>query len=130
MSVKFETFLSRASSYSSLSFKSSTQLTTKRLILLEDLPNILHLGTRETFHSALESFVHATPTCPLVIIVSDSGTRGEARDSAGGWQAGGSKDVAIDIRSVLPKSLLGGPYVTEIKYVFTSFSRSSFSLIL
>jgi len=53
----------------------------------------------------------------VVIIVSDTGVRGEVGDermAAGGGKWG--KDV-VDIRSVLPAGLLGSAYVTQIRYV-------------
>ena len=60
---------------------------------------------------------HAAAGVPVVIIVSDAGVRGEVGDeriTAGGWGRG--KDV-VDIRSVLPRELLGSAYVTQIGYV-------------
>jgi cell cycle checkpoint protein len=87
----------------------------KHIILLEDLPNILHSKTQDSFHSSLQALVDSpNPSiAPIVIIVSDSGVRGEASDEklaqGGGW----GKDV-VDIRSVLSPALLASPYVTQI----------------
>lgn len=58
--VQFEQFLERASSCSNVS--SSTKK--RHLILLEDLPNILHYGTRERFHSLLTALLDTPPTSP------------------------------------------------------------------
>ncbi|KAG8904170.1 Cell cycle checkpoint protein rad17, partial [Tulasnella sp. 417] len=116
LSLKFQTFLERASSYNTLSFaptqlsssfslsQKSTSSTTpklgsmappplgatttphgkqrRQLILIEDLPNILHHSTRESFHATLNAFANSaeTPACPLVFIVSNTGSRGEAKD--------------------------------------------------
>lgn len=93
----------------------------KQVILLEDLPNILHPETQKSFHGILKSFVlSGTPITPLVIIMSDAGTRGESRDESiaqgGGW---GGKDT-VDVRSVIPKDLLGGPYLTQIRLVLSN----------
>ena len=96
----------------------------KQVILLEDLPNILHLPTQEAFHTALEAIVNSAspPVAPLVIILSDAGLRGEAsQDDWGsntGWRSKG-KD-AVDVRTVLPSSLLVSPYVTQIRFVYSS----------
>ncbi|KAF8066926.1 Rad17 cell cycle checkpoint protein-domain-containing protein [Lyophyllum atratum] len=132
---KFETFLNRASSCqglftvptpdrpgsSSQSVPVSASTPQRHIILLEDLPNILHPGTQTQFHATLEAFVESPvsrPAIPLIIIVSDAGMRGEATDermaSGGGWERG--KDGVVDIRTVLPRHLLGGPYVTQISF--------------
>lgn len=46
--------------------------------------------------------------------------RGEASDeriaNGGGW--GRDKDGVVDVRTVLSRDLLGGPYVTLIGYVY------------
>ncbi|KAH8823535.1 Rad17 cell cycle checkpoint protein-domain-containing protein [Flagelloscypha sp. PMI_526] len=114
----FERFIERAMNCSNV-LGGSTQAQKKRhVVLLEDLPNILHHGTRERFHSLLKMLVNtplASPPIPLVIILSDSGLRpgdlSEGR-SFGRW----GKDEALDIRSVLPRELLQGPFVTHITF--------------
>ncbi|KAF8650709.1 hypothetical protein AX16_005082 [Volvariella volvacea WC 439] len=127
--TKFQTFLQRASSCRSL-FASTTGLTqsqstsskgSRHIILLEDLPNILHEQTQAQFHAALESLVRSEntyPPIPIVIIVSDAGVRGEANEermtSGYGWSR--DRDGVVDIRTVLPKSLLNGPYATAIGF--------------
>ncbi|KAG8943249.1 Cell cycle checkpoint protein rad17 [Tulasnella sp. 424] len=151
LSLKFQTFLERASSYHTLSFTptqvsssfslSSSQPTGKvspmpppppatiprqggrrQLILIEDLPNIIHHSTRESFHATLTSFANApeTPACPLVFIVSNAGSRGEAKDErlagGGGGRMNKEMDDGVDVRSVIPKELLNGPYVIEIQF--------------
>jgi hypothetical protein len=88
----------------------------RRIILLEDLPNILHPGTRDKFHLALESFVKSTNPgdAPIVIIVSDTGLRGEASDEKRSQGMGSWGKEVVDIRTVLPPTLLGSTYVTQI----------------
>ncbi|KZT02770.1 P-loop containing nucleoside triphosphate hydrolase protein [Laetiporus sulphureus 93-53] len=89
----------------------------RKVILLEDLPNILHPGTQDAFHTALEAFIsHAPPdyVAPLVIIVSDAGLRGEDVDNdAGPWRR--AKET-IDIRLVLPHNLLNSPFTTHVRF--------------
>jgi cell cycle checkpoint protein len=119
--TKFEAFLTRASTCLDIfSASSSKNPVKKRVILLEDLPNILHQKTQTQFHEALSSLVTSPPSnppVPVIIIISDAGMRGEASDErraqGGGW--GKDRAQAMDIRTVLPKNLLGGPYVTEIQ---------------
>ncbi|PPQ71519.1 hypothetical protein CVT26_010390 [Gymnopilus dilepis] len=107
----------------------------RRLILLEDLPNILHAPTQAKFHEALTSltaFPPATPPVPLVIVVSDAGVRGETGEgddlasAMGGGTGGGrgwGREKVVDVRSVLPRELRGGPYVCEIGYLSLFYFR-------
>ncbi|KAF9261419.1 Rad17-domain-containing protein [Marasmius fiardii PR-910] len=116
--TKFETFLTRAANCKNV-FASSVTSTKRKVILLEDLPNLGHLETRARFHSALKAIVE-TPNSspvPIVIIVSDSGMRGEAGDerlASGIWKK--DQDGALDVYSVLSKELLNGQYVTQLRF--------------
>ncbi|KAJ7650689.1 Rad17 cell cycle checkpoint protein-domain-containing protein [Roridomyces roridus] len=116
---KFETFLERASTCQNLFEAASSSAKKRQLILVEDFPNILHSDTQVRFHAALNALVSSPtdPPVPVVVIVSDAGLRGEASDERlanGSW--GKDRDQALDIRSVLPKDLLHGPYVTQIAF--------------
>ncbi|KIM86641.1 hypothetical protein PILCRDRAFT_64773, partial [Piloderma croceum F 1598] len=140
--TKFQAFLTRASSCQSifspspaapLPTPSSSQSTPtkppkhiftptpkRHIILLEDLPNILHPRTQSQFHAALQGLVDSPVVngVPVVIIVSDAGVRGEVGDDeriAGGGAGRWGKEV-VDIRSVLPAGLLGSAYVTQIGF--------------
>lgn len=121
--TKFETFFNRASSCRNLFAENaaSTSKSRKQIILLEDLPNILHPKIQSEFHACLEGLAESPPgdpPIPVVIVISDAGIRGEARDErisgGGGW--GRDKDQVMDVRTVLPRDLLHGPYVTQISY--------------
>ncbi|KAJ7083621.1 Rad17 cell cycle checkpoint protein-domain-containing protein [Mycena belliarum] len=137
---KFEAFMTRAStcknlfagaqapeknakstplSSSSSSSSSRSSPRKRQILLLEDLPNILHTSTQARFHAALQALVAAPSASPvpIVVIVSDAGMRGEASDerlASGAW--GKDRDGVLDIRTVLPKDLLYGPYVTQIGF--------------
>lgn len=89
---------------------------TKQVVLLEDIPNILHRPTQEAFHTALENYAAEPFGAPIVIIISDASTRGQFRDERLASGSYSSHDI-VDIRSVLPASLIHGPYVTQIAYV-------------
>jgi cell cycle checkpoint protein len=112
--------MSQNSAASQPSKASSGMVARGHIILLEDLPNVLHAPTQDSFHSALSSFVlsEMVQPIPIVIILSDAGVHGEHGNdnefggSGGFWKR--NKDV-IDIRTVIPKSLFGGPYVTQIE---------------
>ncbi|GAW08212.1 Rad17-domain-containing protein [Lentinula edodes] len=104
---------------SSLSSSNSNPTPIQRIILLEDLPNVLHSNTRSQFHDVIRSLVeNQDPNpVPVVIVLSDSGMRGEAGDerlASGVWER--DQDSAVDIRSILPKDVLNGPYVDEIRF--------------
>lgn len=104
--------LSASSASSTASSKPAAQ-DRQQVILLEDLPNILHAGTQAAFHAALEAFVALPSGAPLVLIISDAGLRGEdAEADGGGWRARSRE--AVDVRSALPPGLLNSPYVTQI----------------
>jgi cell cycle checkpoint protein len=128
--TKFEAFLTRASTCqnifphidSQISQSKTTKSSPRRhVILLEDLPNILHARTQAQFHEALNSLVASAPAnsaVPLVIIISDAGVRGEVSDERVSASSERNKIQVVDVRTVLSKDLLGGPYVTEIGYLF------------
>ncbi|KLO11926.1 Rad17-domain-containing protein [Schizopora paradoxa] len=116
---KFDAFLTRASTCHPLASGASTSTaanSSRKVILLEDMPNILHPQTQESFHAALSAFIQRDQSTPLVMIISDASTRADVRDekiaSGGGY---GNKDV-IDIRAAVPRDLLRGPYVDEISF--------------
>jgi len=146
---KFQAFLTRAMSCSNI-FGGDTSATTSQLlsqsqghrmqnctgvhaalqihpqkrqvVLLEDLPNLLHAPTQARFQAALQSLCVANkssnPGPPVVIIVSDSGLRAEQPDDDT-WDGGNSgrrwgRPEDVDIRTVLGSALLASPYVTCI----------------
>ncbi|KAI0763953.1 Rad17-domain-containing protein [Trametes elegans] len=159
LSDKFQAFLTRASScrpiftsqssaQSASQASRSSQLTPSRsssvvaphasplrrqLIVLEDLPNVLHPATQASFHAALEAFV-ASPenaVSPLVIIVSDAGLRGEVGEDDGTRWKSRSKE-AMDIRNILSNSLLTSPYVTQISFnpIAVTYMRTALKAML
>ena len=110
----FQTFLTRATALRPLlggvtSRSSSTEA--NQVILLEDLPNLSHTPTLRSFQAAILHYLEGPPGAPLVIIVSDSGTRGESKDESS-W----SRSDSLDIRTILPPAILNSAYVTQIAY--------------
>ena len=92
----FATFLARAGAYTSI-LTSARQ----KLVLVEDLPNILHPAVRARFHDALRAHVERGPSvAPVVLVVSDAGLCVEASSNGSS-----SRDVVIDGRTVLPPGL-------------------------
>lgn len=118
-SSKLGLFLSNASRYSTLEMQveenapsaraskvtQPAHSSRRRIILLEDLPNLSHLPTRNSFHTTLEAFLQQTgdDITPLVIIVSESVPKLDE------WGAGGSSrdfrernESTMTVRSLLP----------------------------
>ncbi|KAF7318936.1 hypothetical protein HMN09_00229400 [Mycena chlorophos] len=117
---KFENFLERAATCNTVFAGPSSSTARRRIVLLEDLPNILHAETRARFHEAFQALA-ASPDpdpVPVVIVVSNAGTRGEAADERllSGHGFGRERDDALDIYTILPRDLLNGPYVTQISF--------------
>ncbi|KAJ7696143.1 hypothetical protein B0H16DRAFT_1841853 [Mycena metata] len=115
---KFEAFLTRASACQTI-FADASDRGAK---LSPDPPNILHAATQQRFHAALQSLIGAPQVdpVPVVVIVSDAGMRGEARDerlASGVWGGGREGNGVLDVRVVQGRDLLGGPYVTEIGWI-------------
>lgn len=116
---KFQAFLTRASTSRSVFRGSSSRLSARQVILLEDLPNTSHADTREKFHDILRLFVQRQVSqdgeyVPLVVIMSDVGTRGELEDAGGSGSFRG-RNEGLEIRSALPADLLSASYVTQIR---------------
>lgn len=110
----FRTFLTRATTLRPLlgnvtSRRGSAEA--NQVILLEDLPNLSHKSTLQSFQAAILHYLESPPGSPLVIIVSDSGTRGESKDESSWFRSD-----TIDIRTILPLAVLNSAYVTQIVY--------------
>ncbi|CAL1710781.1 unnamed protein product [Somion occarium] len=131
LSERFQAFLTRATNCHSVvglrsnnvkssSASSSGQGVKRQIVLLEDLPNILHARTQQTFHEALVASVNSNflSTSPIVIIISDAGLRGETDpdDMSYGSSWKGKGRETLDVRTALPRSLIGSPYVTQIEF--------------
>lgn len=95
---------------------SSAPSTQKRLLLIDDIPNIQNYLVKEALHNALESFVNSENVClhPLVIVISDLGARAESWYAESGLDWRARQQDTIDYRTVLPKSLQNSAYVTQI----------------
>ena len=142
ISDKFQNFLARAtncqsvldlsaaSTIASTSSSADQDTRTRQVILLEDLPNILHLPTRDMFHAALDGVVNDnnSTSSPIIIIISDAGLRGEGDpDDIGSssWK-NKSKDT-LDIRTALPHTLIRSPYVTQVGRVDLVCSKTRYT---
>lgn len=113
--------LSPALSSTSTSQPSSSQTlissSRKRLILLEDLPNVSHFPTKLALRSALMQYLKSPRvTCPLVLIVSEALARpgvGPEAESVGGDGAG--RGESVDARAVCGMEVLGAVGCRQIQ---------------
>ena len=86
----------------------------RRVILVEDWPNVSHEETRQQVHRALEQFL-ATTGAPLVLVVSDAQPRTEADPwEALDWRA--RRASQMDVRAVVPDSVQRHPAFSEIRF--------------
>ncbi|BGO95909.1 hypothetical protein NBRC10512_005496 [Rhodotorula toruloides] len=135
---RFSSFLARAGMASALDFgpdpsdpSSSTSSATpsakvedgsspsRRLILLEDLPNVSHYPTKLALRSAINQYLTSPRvTSPLVVIISEAMARPGDDDGGGaGWLNGnGRRRESLDARSVLGIEILNHPACREISF--------------
>ncbi|WFD21312.1 RFC checkpoint protein Rad17 [Malassezia caprae] len=86
----------------------------RRVILVEDWPNVSHEETRQQVHRALEQFLD-TAGAPLVLIVSDALPRTEADPlEALDWRA--RRAAQMDVRVVVPDTVQRHPAFSEIRF--------------
>lgn len=133
---RFTSFLSRAGMAPSLDFgdsdstpsaststststpSPSTSSNPRRLILLEDLPNVSHYPTKLALRSALSQFLTSPRvTCPLVLIVSEALTRpgNDGVNEMIGGVVGGGREESLDSRGVCGLEVLQHPACREIR---------------
>ncbi|GEM11224.1 cell cycle checkpoint protein rad17 [Rhodotorula toruloides] len=135
---RFSSFLARAGMASALDFgpdpadpvsstsaaMSSAELdegssSTRRLILLEDLPNVSHYPTKLALRSAISQYLTSPRvTSPLVVIVSEAMARPGDDDGGGAdWLSGnGRRGESLDARSVLGVEVINHPACREISF--------------
>lgn len=104
----------------------SSRSPTRRMLLIEDLPNIFTSpATRTSFRSALTAFsstkrhsasLEANANVPLVIIVSEALTRpGQNEGELAASRYQGSGEQSVSVRTVVPPDVLHAPSSAEFK---------------
>ncbi|KAI0262615.1 Rad17 cell cycle checkpoint protein-domain-containing protein [Gloeopeniophorella convolvens] len=102
----FSNFLGRAGAYTSVFAPAR-----RKVVLVEDLPNVLHPAVRTRFHDALRAHVErASDSTPVVLVISDAGVRAEGESSSSR-----SKELVVDVRTVVPPGLPAHLF-TEIRF--------------
>lgn len=142
LTTQFNAFLSSSAQRPSLAFgetskpgsssasNNSATSDCKRLVLVEDLPNIFtSQHTRDTFRAALSDFVfrsfnNRSTQVPIVLIVSETVVR-SGRDES--WQGATSwpsrQDEGVSVRTLVPLDVLKGGRCTEIRCDLLSFTN-------
>ncbi|GAA5982496.1 hypothetical protein JCM10908_006672 [Rhodotorula pacifica] len=98
---------------------SATKPNARRLILLEDLPNVSHWPTKLALRSAVQQYLSSPRvTAPLVIIISEALARpGDENGGGAGWLSGnGRRGESIDARGVLGVEILNHPACRDIQF--------------
>ena len=121
VSKQFPEFLAQSGKGPSLDFgnngppNASSAASGGQIILVEDLPNVANLATREAVHSAIRAYAHSRrATYPLIFIVTDTTITNGADGSR---SRGLSMDETVTIKSLIPVDILQSPYCTQIAYV-------------
>ncbi|KAI8616528.1 Rad17 cell cycle checkpoint protein-domain-containing protein [Chytriomyces sp. MP71] len=103
---KFTDFISSARKSNPLVFgpdASPTGAFPRKIILVEDLPNLSHAGTRAAFHAALRTHAFSPSTIyPIILILSDSVGGGAASD--GDWTAR-THETALTLKNLVPEDV-------------------------
>ncbi|KAJ2000876.1 RFC checkpoint protein Rad17, partial [Coemansia thaxteri] len=132
---QFGHFLSQAERYSGLALQNTGEAKEagiinhrQQIILVDDLPNVAHRDTRESFRDALQRFsaVPAQNSSPMVIAVTESVTSQQAfgDEVAGGMgrrfretdQAANSDIAVWSAADVIPSAVYNSPYCQSIKF--------------
>lgn len=102
----------------------------KKLILVEDLPNVFTSSqTRDAFRASLSHFVFDLASSravhvPMVLIISDAVVTAGGED---GWQANSwsssTQDEAVSVRNLVPLDVLRGGRCTEIRWVIRQYDH-------
>ncbi|KAG2220189.1 hypothetical protein INT45_005362 [Circinella minor] len=108
---KFENFLHRASQYQPLSDpKLLNYDAQKRIILLDDIPDLTSDNVKTRFHELIEAYMHTSELYLMVIIVSEAWMQTDNNK----WR-GYNETRLSNIRDVLPPGLIDSPYCTLIE---------------
>ncbi|KAI8920140.1 Rad17 cell cycle checkpoint protein-domain-containing protein [Powellomyces hirtus] len=115
----FPEFLAAASKTPILSFRSTTVMSTdakpelsssspendRKIILIEDLPNIANDDTRKAVHGAIRSYLRSPRTrYPLVFIVTDT------------TSDYGERDTAVTLETLIPPDVREANFSKQIKF--------------
>lgn len=115
---RFAAFLQAAATYPRLALKTHggamPHAGARRIILVEDWPNLFHPETRDRVHAALQQFVVGVGA-PLVLVISDSVPRLDA-DTPWDDQPQARRAAHMDVRMAVPPSVRSHPAFAEIRF--------------
>ncbi|WFD45066.1 RFC checkpoint protein Rad17 [Malassezia psittaci] len=92
----------------------------RKVILLEDLPNVMHEATRFRFQDVLEHAINQPSNVPIVMIVSDTVSRTDDDDNLGYLTSSSSwksrQENRWDVHTILPKQVRMHAAYAEIRF--------------
>lgn len=102
---KFEQFLRRATHLDTLENpEEESNKQAGRIILLDDIPDLLEETSKVQFHAALQSVSNIRTACLLVVVVSEAWTAVEGSRSSKSTEA-----QLAGLRDIVPQSILESP---------------------
>ncbi|MCO5590097.1 hypothetical protein L7F22_044066 [Adiantum nelumboides] len=145
---RFSAFLSQSSRFNTLhigqddsevemlSTHTPSKRRDRRIILIDDLPNLQYEPARLEFQAVLEKFVcspHREDSVPVILILSDTVPRLDdwaTSSSMQGWKE--RNDESLNVRNVLSDSVRTSPTFTQISFnsVAMTFLRKALLAIL
>ncbi|TPX72282.1 hypothetical protein SpCBS45565_g00702 [Spizellomyces sp. 'palustris'] len=121
---QFQDFLASASKTPALTFVSSASLSaetttihspsapTRKVILVEDLPNVAHLSTRTALHTAIRAYIRSPRSqFPLVFIVTDTTVVEHGNER----RSNGRADV-VSVKTLIPADVGASRAYTQISF--------------
>lgn len=145
---RFSAFMSQSSRFSTLTIgqegsnaeKQPSHITSKRadrrVILIDDLPNLQYEPARLEFQAALEKFIcspHREDSVPVILILSDTVPRLDdwaASSSMQGWKE--RNDESLNVRNVISDPVRTSPAFMHISFnsVAVTFLRKTLLAII
>lgn len=96
-----------------------TSSSSRRILLLEDLPNVSHAPTRASFNNALAAFLHQSEEqdIPLIIILSESVPRLDDQIAEGSPGRGFRErnEATLTFRTLIPERIRSSVAFTHIE---------------
>ncbi|KAI8138601.1 Rad17 cell cycle checkpoint protein-domain-containing protein [Fennellomyces sp. T-0311] len=122
--TKFENFVRRATQLQPLTDPNATNSDQRRIILLDDIPDLMSDTARSRFHGLIESHLSDPRPFLIVIIVSEAWMQTESR-----WKHF-SETRLTGVRDVLSPALVDSPRCTVIEFNPITSSRLEKSLAM
>lgn len=128
---QFQDFLASASKTPALTFVNTTTTSAimrdslprtakeRKVILVEDVPNVGHTSTRSAIHTAIRTYVRSPRSrYPLVFIITETSTLDVGEDNRRN-----GRDGVLSIRTLIPGDVAASHLYTQIRFVLHCCKR-------